>query len=57
MKKVLLVIRDGRGYRTDTTDNAIAQAHTPFTDMLMEKYPHTLLAASGEAVGLPEGYQ
>src|SRR5262249_43539289 len=27
----------------------------PFYDELCEKYPHTLLAASGECVGLPKG--
>ncbi|NOZ44406.1 MAG: hypothetical protein GXP45_04685 [bacterium] len=34
----------------------MAQANTPFTDMLMSNYPHTLLDASGEAVGLSKGY-
>ncbi len=57
MKKVILVIRDGWGYRADTTDNAIAEADTPVTDRIMEEYPNVLLAASGEAVGLPPGYQ
>jgi len=55
--KVILVIRDGWGYRKETKDNAIAQAPTPNTDKLMETYPTTLLSASGEAVGVPQGYQ
>ncbi len=50
-----LVILDGFGYRKETDHNAIAQAHTPHFDALLEKYPATLLAASGIAVGLPEG--
>lgn len=57
MKKVLLVIRDGWGYRESTEDNAIYQAETPNNDRFMEEYPNTLLDASGEAVGLPKGYQ
>src|SRR5262245_13740925 len=27
----------------------------PFYDELLEKYPHTLIEASGECVGLPKG--
>lgn len=46
MKKVVLVIRDGWGYRKSHKDNAIAQANTSFTDKIMEKYPHVLLDAS-----------
>lgn len=56
-KKVILVIRDGWGYRKECKDNAICQTPTPNTDKLMEKYPNVLLDASGGAVGLPEGYQ
>lgn len=57
MKRVILVIRDGWGYNPRKTENAIAEAGTPNTDYLMKKYPNTLLKASGNAVGLPEGYQ
>ena len=46
---------DGWGYREDPTNNAIAQAHTPFFDKIWKEYPHTLLEASGLHVGLPEG--
>src|SRR2546430_11141657 len=35
--------------------NAIALAATPYYDELAEKYPHTLLEASGTRVGLPAG--
>lgn len=55
--KVILLIRDGWGYREDCTDNAICQTPTPATDDLMHAYPNTLLDASSEAVGLPAGYQ
>jgi 2,3-bisphosphoglycerate-independent phosphoglycerate mutase len=37
--------------------NAIALARTPNFDELTARWPHTTLAASGLAVGLPEGQQ
>ena len=46
---------DGFGYRKDARGNAIAAAGTPNLDRLMKKYPHTLIEASGRAVGLPAG--
>ncbi len=53
--KVMLVILDGWGYSTIKKGNAIALAHTPCFDRLWRYYPHTLLEASAEAVGLPWG--
>ncbi len=50
-----LMILDGFGFNPETEGNAIAAARTPNIDMLMEKYPHTLLGASGLSVGLPDG--
>ncbi len=50
-----LIILDGFGYNTDDYGNAVKQAKKPFFDSLMAKYPHTLINASGYAVGLPEG--
>ncbi len=50
-----LIIIDGWGYTPEREGNAIALAATPFYDELMEKYPHTLLEASGTRVGLPAG--
>ncbi len=50
-----LIILDGFGYNPDDYGNAIKQAKKPFFDSLMAKYPHTLINASGYAVGLPEG--
>ncbi len=52
-RPVLLVILDGWGYREKTKDNAIAQAKKPVWDRLWERYPHTLIRASGAEVGLP----
>ncbi len=54
-KPVVLIILDGWGHREDSTDNAIAAAHTPNFDNLWKNYPHSLLEASGLAVGLPAG--
>ena len=50
-----LIILDGFGHRAEREGNAIAQAAMPFYDELREKYPHTLIQASGECVGLPKG--
>lgn len=52
---VVLVILDGWGYRHDDRANAIALANTPIMDSLLATYPHTLIEASGKAVGLPKG--
>ena len=54
-KPTVLIVLDGWGYREETKDNAISQAKTPRFDEFWAKYPHTLLEASGLAVGLPEG--
>jgi len=49
------MILDGWGHREAIEGNAIAQANLPNFRRLETTYPHTLLQASGEAVGLPEG--
>lgn len=55
-KPIVLIVRDGWGYREEKEKNAIKNANTPYTDMLMKEYPNTLIEAAGRAVGLPEGY-
>lgn len=55
MKTYAIIIMDGFGYRKETRGNAVAAAGTPNLDRLMAKYPHTLIEASGRAVGLPAG--
>ncbi|TAA71942.1 2,3-bisphosphoglycerate-independent phosphoglycerate mutase [Planococcus salinarum] len=52
---VALIILDGFGCRKETFGNAVAQANKPNFDKFWNSYPHELLTASGEAVGLPEG--
>src|SRR5574344_151947 len=54
-KLVMLAILDGYGITDRVEGNAIFKANKPNMDYLMKKYPHTLLGASGEAVGLPDG--
>lgn len=56
MPKLLLLILDGWGYRTEKKGNAIQLAKTPVLDRLWKVCPHTLLKASGPAVGLPDNY-
>jgi 2,3-bisphosphoglycerate-independent phosphoglycerate mutase len=51
---VVLAILDGWGYRQQNEHNAIRAAHTPVMDALWHAYPHTLIEASGGAVGLPD---
>ena len=55
MKTYAIIIMDGFGYRKETHGNAVAAAGTPNLDRLCAKYPHTLIEASGRAVGLPAG--
>ncbi len=55
---VLLVIRDGWGKNPDPQQNAfnaVNLAQKPCDDRLQATYPHTLIAASGLDVGLPDG--
>lgn len=54
--KVVLIIRDGWGVRKEKEYNAVLAAKTPNADKYLAKYPHTLIEASGELVGLPAGY-
>ena len=54
-KPLVLCILDGCGIREETDGNAFANANKPTLNMLFEKYPNSILEASGKAVGLPEG--
>lgn len=54
-KPMVLVILDGYGHREERQDNAILNAGTPVMDRLWREQPHTLIAASGLDVGLPDG--
>lgn len=55
MKKILTVILDGFGWSENTLGNAVKMAPPDNFLNLWKKYPHTLLEASEEAVGLEKG--
>ena len=54
-KLTMLMILDGFGENNHKDGNAVKLANTPNIDKIMKKYPTTKIAASGLAVGLPEG--
>src|SRR5579864_6154249 len=60
-KPLVLIIRDGWGVCDEDAEaarrhgNAVLLAKVPVLDQLLKRYPHALLQASGEAVGLPAG--
>nr|YP_009654321.1 Phosphoglycerate mutase [Pleurostichidium falkenbergii]QCH39608.1 Phosphoglycerate mutase [Pleurostichidium falkenbergii] len=51
---IILTILDGWGYSENIKGNAIKLANTSNIDEIWRKYPHSLLNASGENVGLPK---
>lgn len=53
MPKVILIILDGWGIAPAWGGNAVESAETLNFDNYWRKYPHTVLKASEEAVGLP----
>ncbi len=55
MSLAALIILDGWGYTRRRKGNAVRAASTPTFDEVWRRYPHTLLHASGEDVGLPAG--
>jgi 2,3-bisphosphoglycerate-independent phosphoglycerate mutase len=54
-RPVVLVILDGYGVNPSKRNNGVFEAETPRLDAYFARYPHTTLAASGHAVGLPDG--
>jgi 2,3-bisphosphoglycerate-independent phosphoglycerate mutase len=57
VKPVVLIVLDGVGHNENPEGNAVLAARTPNFDAYRRRYPWTLLEASGEAVGLPPGFQ
>ncbi len=57
MKKrpVMLIVMDGYGLAPASKGNAVSLAKKPNLDRLFKEYPNTIIDASGEAVGLPDG--
>lgn len=54
-RPIVLAVLDGWGCSAATHGNAIAAANIPHWNAYFEKYPWTMLEASGESVGLPKG--
>jgi 2,3-bisphosphoglycerate-independent phosphoglycerate mutase len=54
-KPVALIILDGWGIREKEHGNAVAQAKTPNYDRWLRELERSIVDASGEAVGLPDG--
>ncbi|MBI4037773.1 2,3-bisphosphoglycerate-independent phosphoglycerate mutase [Candidatus Curtissbacteria bacterium] len=54
-KPLILCILDGWGVSQDSPGNAITRANPINFNSFWFSFPHTLLIASGQAVGLPEG--
>src|SRR5215469_10181660 len=54
-RPLVLVVMDGYGINRRNDANAVALASKPNLDRIEREWPHTQLATSGPAVGLPEG--
>lgn len=55
MSGVVLLILDSFGWKKADKYNAVTLAKKKNFDALWAKYPHALLRASGDSVGLPKG--
>lgn len=55
MSKALLMILDGWGIGHKDKADTIFSTSTPHWDKLLKDYPNSMLQASGENVGLPDG--
>lgn len=55
IRPVVLIILDGWGIAAPGPGNAVALAKKPNFDRIWSSFPHALLGASGEEVGLPRG--
>lgn len=56
-RPVALIIRDGWGMNPIHRGNSVFDAQTPTIDRFLARFPWSKIECSGEAVGLPEGYQ
>ena len=52
---VTLLVLDGWGLSPNKEGNAILAARTPNYNNMLCRFPHSVLKASGESVGLPPG--
>jgi 2,3-bisphosphoglycerate-independent phosphoglycerate mutase len=54
-RPLVLIVMDGYGINPRRDANAIAMARKPNLDRIEREWPHTQIATSGPAVGLPDG--
>jgi 2,3-bisphosphoglycerate-independent phosphoglycerate mutase len=54
-RPLVLIVLDGYGINPRRDANAVALAAKPNLDRIEREWPHTQIATSGPAVGLPEG--
>lgn len=54
-RRILLLILDGWGMNERGYGNLISEASTPNFDKMWDQFPHSILDASGTAVGMPDG--
>ncbi|HEX9037771.1 MAG TPA: 2,3-bisphosphoglycerate-independent phosphoglycerate mutase [Ktedonobacterales bacterium] len=54
-RPLTLIVMDGYGINPRADANAIALARKPHLDAIARQWPHTQIATSGPAVGLPDG--
>ena len=54
-RPIVLVVLDGFGIGTDPAADAVRAADMPVWRSLLERWPHAVLRASEDAVGLPPG--
>jgi len=55
-RPVAVIVRDGWALNPNPRGNAVSAAKTPNISAFKAAYPWTILACSGEPVGLPDGY-
>jgi len=56
-RPLILIIMDGWGIGEDDEHNPIFLADTPNIDHILDTYPHTIIGAAGEHIGLTPGHQ
>jgi 2,3-bisphosphoglycerate-independent phosphoglycerate mutase len=54
-RPIVLVVLDGFGIGTDPAGDAVRAADMPVWRLLLDRWPHAVLRASEDAVGLPPG--
>ena len=55
MNKILMMVIDGIGFNDNQAGNVIKEAEMGNLSDLYNEFPHSLLNATGDAVGLPDG--